>query len=120
MLSGIESAARVKIWIAILTIVLAGVLYWDYVQRERQSAERAFAAESGALISEIEELSFDWRVRSCPATDPILYADIVRRKADLRAHEGKETQGLLNADLMLDDKRLECLKRQGKYLDSLR
>jgi hypothetical protein len=109
----------VKIWIAILTTILAGVVYWDHVQREGRAAERNLGAENGALISEIERLTFDWTKRSCPATDQVLYADVVRRKADLEAREGKGSQGLLNADLMLYDKMSECLKRQSKYLDSL-
>ena len=121
------------------TIIFIGILFAVLVllagkkhRRDRiiEDARRA----SVALAAAGDAVQFDWKYEACPPENSGVYTEWTRRFADAKAlsshaaaalgADDPDVQlfaaGIFNQKMVLDERRIACLKRQGEVLDRIR
>jgi len=123
----------------IFTLVLFGVLlavaglFVVLRKQRRDSILEEGRRSSVALASAGEQVEFRWEYESCPAGNPGVYAEWTRRLADAKASAARADEefgatdpgveflgaAISNQLILMEERRVKCLKRQEEYLDLL-
>jgi hypothetical protein len=114
-----------------LLLVTGGFLYARQQRRDEVLAQARVA--SSALGTAAEAVKFQWEYQGCPPESDAIYAEWNRRYADAESFSGRAAgvfgiddpdvrlirDGVFNQKIAMSEKRLQCLKLQGRVLARL-